>query len=151
MNTHIRHRDVESLSARQSARPAGVARASVKAVPVEAVMHPHVYRIALVCWASLLAVFWVTFWVSSNALFMVVIGTVYAVVFFGVPYEMSRIFPGKRTSDKTLWGFLQEPFRTRTGTIRGYEVLLQVILVPLCLTIGGTMIGFIIRAARLTE
>jgi hypothetical protein len=151
MNTHIRHRDVESLSPRQGARPTRAPRALAKTGPVEAVMHPHVYRIALICWASLLVVFWVTFWVSSNALFMVVIGTVYAVVFFGVPYEMSRIFPGKRTSDKTLWRFLQEPFRTRTGTMYGYEVLLQVILVPLCLTIGGTMIGFIIRAARLTQ
>ena len=61
--------------------------------PVEAAMHPHVYRIALGCWACFLAVFWATFWVSSNALFQVVIATVYAVMFFGVPYEMSRIVP----------------------------------------------------------
>jgi hypothetical protein len=125
-------------------------KAGLVAVP-EVVMHPHVYRIALTCWVALLAIFWVTFWVSSSALFMVVIGTVYAGVFFGVPYEMSRIFPGKRTSDKTLSRFLQEPFRTRTGTIKGYEALLQVVLVPLCLIAGGTFIGFIIRAARLAE
>lgn len=69
--------------------------AAAVAAPIESVMHPHVYRIALACWACFLAVFWATFWVSSNALFQVVIGTVYAVVFFGVPYEMSRIYPGK--------------------------------------------------------
>jgi len=130
-------------------RSAQPSRASVIATArAENVMHPHVYRIALVCWACLLAVFWATFWVSSNALFQVVIGTVYAVVFFGVPYEMSRIFPGKRTADKSLWQFLEEPFRTRTGTMRGYEALLQVILVPVALTIGGAAIGIIIHAAR---
>jgi hypothetical protein len=43
---------------------------------------------------------------------------------------------------------MAEPFRVRTGTMRGYEALLQVILVPILLTIGGTAIGFIIRAAR---
>ena len=116
--------------------------------PIESVMHPHVYRIALVCWACLMAVFWATFWVSSNALFQVVIGTVYAVIFFGVPYEMSRIYPGKRTSDKSIWQFMAEPFQTRTGTMQGCEVLLQVVLVPAALTIGGTAIGIIIHAAR---
>jgi hypothetical protein len=133
------------------AQPAGARKARVKAVPAEVVLHPHVYRIALVCWALLLLIFWMTFWVSSNALFMVAVGTVYAVMFFGVPYEMSRIFPGKRTSDKSLWQFLEEPFRTRTGTMKGYEALLQVVLVPLCLAIGGSLIGFIIRAARLGQ
>lgn len=114
----------------------------------ETAMHPHVYRIALVCWLCFLSVFWVTFWTSSNALFQVVIGTVYAVMFFGVPYEMSRIYGGKRTSDISIWQFLVRPFQTRTGTMQGYEVLLQMILVPVLLTIGGSIIGIIIRLAR---
>jgi hypothetical protein len=145
MNMHLAPHSSSKIRPpfRLSHRPA----ASVSA-PVETVMHPHVYRIALVCWACLMAVFWATFWVSSNALFHVVIGTVYAIIFFGVPYEMSRIYPGKRTSDKSIWQFMAEPFRTRTGTMQGYEALLQVILVPLCLTIGGTAIGIIIHAAR---
>ena len=117
---------------------------------IETVMHPHIYRIALVCWLCFLAVFWVTFWSSSNALFQVVIGTAYAVIFFGVPWQMSRIFPGKRTADKSIWQFLSEPFRTRTGTMRGYEVLLQVIMVPVLLTLGGSVIGIVIRAARVS-
>ena len=126
---------------------------AVAASPIETVMHPHVYRIALACWICLLAVFWVTFWTSSNALFQVVIGTVYAVVFFGVPYEMSRIYrgnhtPEKGTTGKSLRQFLAEPFRTRTGTMKGNEVLLQVILVPVSLTLGGTAIAMIIHAAR---
>jgi hypothetical protein len=123
-------------------------RAIAVATPVETVMHPHVYRIALACWICLLAVFWATFWVSSNALFQVVIGTVYAVIFFGVPYEMSRIYPGKRRPEKSIWQFMEQPFRTRTGTMRGYEALLQVILVPVALTLGGSVIGMIIHAAR---
>lgn len=114
---------------------------------VETVMHPHAYRIALVCWLCFLAVFWVTFWVSSNALFQVVIGTAYAVMFFGVPYEMSRIYPGKRAR-RSIWQFLAEPFQTQTGTMPGYEALLQMVLVPILLTIGGSAIGIIIRSAR---
>jgi hypothetical protein len=114
----------------------------------DAIMHPHVYRVALLCWLCFLAVFWVTFWTSSNALFQVVIGTVYAVMFFGVPYEMSRIYPGPRQGGRSFWHFMRQPFQTRTGVMQGYEVLLQVIMVPLLLTIGGTAIGIIIHLAR---
>lgn len=122
-----------------------------RAVPMDASMHPHVYRIALMCWACFLAVFWVTFWTSSNALFQVVVGTAYAVMFFGVPYEMSRIYPGPRRGGRSFWSFMRKPFQTRTGVMQGYEVLLQVILVPVLLTIGGTAIGIIIHLARATH
>jgi hypothetical protein len=114
----------------------------------DAIMHPHVYRVALLCWLCFLAVFWVTFWTSSNALFQVVVGSVYAVMFFGVPYEMSRIYPGDRRGGRSFWRFMRKPFQTRTGAMQGYEVLLQVILVPVLLTIGGTAIGIIIHMAR---
>jgi hypothetical protein len=114
----------------------------------EAVMHPGVYRIALVCWLCFLAVFWVTFWSSSRALFQVVIGTAYAVIFFGVPYQMSRYYPGKRSPDKSIWQFLAEPFAARTGAMKGYEALVQVVMVPVLLTLGGSIMGIAIHIAR---
>jgi hypothetical protein len=143
MNTSFAQQQFEDGRRPHRQRPAAVA-----AAPADSIMHPHVYRIALACWACFLAVFWASFWVSSYALFQVVIGTVYAVMFFGVPYEMSRIYPGKRTSEKSIWQFMARPFRTRTGTMHGYEALIQVVLVPVALTIGGTAIGMIIHAAR---
>jgi hypothetical protein len=131
-----------------SAKSGYAAGPDTHAVPMDAIMHPHVYRVALMCWLCFLAVFWVTFWTSSNALFQVVVGTAYAVVFFGVPYEMSRIYPGDRMKGYSFLSFMARPFHTRTGAMRGYEALLQVILVPVLLTIGGTAIGIIIRMAR---
>jgi hypothetical protein len=118
------------------------------ATPMDAIMHPHVYRLALVCWLCFLAVFWVTFWTSSNALFQVVIGTVYAAMFFGVPYEMSRIYPGDRMKGRSFLGFMSRPFQASTGSMHGYEAVLQVIMVPMLLTLGGTAIGIIIRLAK---
>src|SRR5665213_1313410 len=60
-------------------------------MPCRSQMHPAVFKLVLLCWILLLAIFWVTFAMSANALFMVAIGTVYATVFFGVPYLMNRI------------------------------------------------------------
>jgi hypothetical protein len=116
--------------------------------PIGAVMHPHVYRIALGCWVVFLSIFWMTFWFSANALFMVVVGTFYATVFFGVPYMMLRQMPGGLEKRGSLVTFLDLPFATNSGTIHGYEALLQVILVPVCLILGGTVIGFIIHWAK---
>jgi len=116
--------------------------------PIEAVMHPHVYRIALGFWIVFLAIFWATFWVSANALFMVVISTFYGVMFFGVPYMMLRQVPGRIKAKGSLLVFLDQPFATIDGAIKGYEALLQVILVPACLILGGTAIAFIIHSAR---
>lgn len=115
---------------------------------VEARMPPSVFRLAALCWICFMAVFWVTFWVSSNALFQVVISTVYAVMVLGIPYEMSRFIPEDRKVNKSIWQFMAEPFRTRTGVLPGYEAAFQVIMVPVLLTIGGTAMGIIIRMAR---
>ena len=123
----------------------------VTPVTVEAAMHPHIYRIAFGCWIVFLAIFWITFWVSANALFMVVIGTFYAAMFFGVPYMMLRQVPGRTKASSSLIKFLEEPFATNGGTIQGYQALLQVVLVPLCLIAGGTAIAIIIRFARVAH
>jgi hypothetical protein len=111
-------------------------------------MHPGVYKLAVICWAALLGVFWVTFSGSASALFMVAIGTVYAVMFFGVPFLMSRIGGFSSRSPLSLADFVDGRFDTIDGPIGGGEALLQVILVPFALGIGGAAIGIIIHLAR---
>lgn len=111
-------------------------------------MHPGVYKVALLCWVFFLGVFWITFSVNGNAMFMVAVSTFYAIVFFTVPYIFSRIAKVPATVPFSLSAFLRGRFDTIDGPIGGGEALLQVILVPLALGTGGVIIGFIIRAAR---
>ena len=144
-------KEIECEGAAATANAAAGAEADIHHFPaakVQAVMDPRIYQIALVCWIGFLSVFWLTFWMSANALFMVVISTVYAVVFFGVPYAMSRQVRDRPNTEKSLFTFLREPFATLNGVMSGAEALLQVVLVPLCLTAGGIAIGIIIHAAR---
>ena len=111
-------------------------------------MHKGVYLIALGCWAAFLSVFWVTFGASANALFVLVVCAFYATVFFSVPVILTRLFPEKMPVTGDLMTFLRRPFATIDGAISGFEALVQVIVVPLSLAIGGLAIGFIIHAAR---
>jgi hypothetical protein len=146
--SHARHAvEYELTTVVMPPKPAAAVKVLAPA-PIEVDMHPHVYRIALGCWVVFMAIFWMTFWVSANALFMVVIGTFYAVMFFGVPYTMLRQVPGRTKAKGPFLLFLEKPFGTIDGTMHGYEALLQVVMVPACLILGGTAIAFIIRSAR---
>jgi hypothetical protein len=148
MNIHSALRETAPGMTAAKPPPRHLAAVTSTPAPIETVMHPHVYRIALGCWALFLTIFWATFWVSTSALFMVVVGTFYAAMFFGVPYMMLRVVPGRTRAKGPLRDFLERPFATIDGTMPGYEALLQVIMAPLCLTLGGTAIGFIIHWAR---
>lgn len=119
-----------------------------QAYAVQTVMDPRVYKIALAGWVALLGVFWVTFWSSASALFMVTISTVYGVMFFGVPYMMTRQISNPPKPTRSFATFLNSPFAMIDGTMPGWEALLQVVLVPVCLVAGGIAIGIIISAAR---
>lgn len=114
-------------------------------------MHKGVYLTALGCWAAFLSVFWITFSASGNALFMIVISTVYAAVFFSVPVILTRLVPEAMPVKGAFRSFLEGQFSTIDGSIRGIDALVQVIVVPACLAIGGVAIGFAIHAARIAH
>jgi len=122
---------------------------AASAPTVYADMHPGVYGIALLCWAPFMAVFFVTFHASANATFMVDISGAYAVMFFGVPFVMSRAVPRKEAVRSGLRDFLGGSVDTLYGPVNSGEALLQVIMIPLALTLGGIAIGFIIHADRI--
>jgi hypothetical protein len=74
----------------------------------------------------------------------VVIG--YAIMFFGVPYVMSRVAPPETNVGNVAFGdFLRGQVQTLTGPVSGSEALMQVLMVPVCLTLGAIAIGFIVH------
>ncbi|MBS0473100.1 MAG: hypothetical protein JSR60_18670 [Proteobacteria bacterium] len=107
-----------------------------------------VHGVALACWLAFLSVFWITFAMSANAEFMVAISTVYAVVFFGVPTILTRMSPKRSRAHPKLRQFLNGRFDTLYGGISGFDALVQVIVVPAALTVGGIGIAIAIHAAR---
>ena len=110
-----------------------------------------VHQLALACWIAFLEVFWITFAFSGHATFMVAISTVYAIVFFSVPVILTRMRPSEERQNCDLTSFLRSRFDTIDGSISGLDALVQVIVVPATLTLGGIAIGFIIHAARLAH
>ena len=121
-----------------------VAARAVKAA-IHRDLHPGVYKLFVACWAALVAVFLATFAESPYTLYLlgVVIGT--GIMFFGVPYVLSRLTPQTKWANVTLGDFLRGQVQTLTGPVSGIEALTQVLMVPVCLTLGGIAIGFIVH------
>ena len=111
-------------------------------------MHLGIYGSAVACWAVFLALFWITFSASGNALFILTVCLFYAAVFFSVPVILTRLIPEKRPLHGSLLAFLRGTVQTIDGPVKGFDALIQVILVPACLSLGGIAIGIIITMAR---
>ena len=62
-----------------------------------------------------------------------------------------RMTPPGETRPRDFFSFLSGRVDTIYGPVRAGEALLQVILVPLCLGIGGIVIGLIIQSARVAH
>jgi hypothetical protein len=103
----------------------------------------------LAAWGLLFLVFWTVFWRSGFALFAVAIATVYAVFIFSITTILARVNPERPRHPRTLKQFAAMAFQTRTGAIAGGEAVLQIVLVPLVVSVAAVAIGVIISFARL--
>ena len=109
---------------------------------------PSVYGALILSWVCFMAISWVTFAASPPTLFLLLVIAVYALMFFGVPIAINRWAAKQLWSDPGLSTFVRAKVDTIYGPVSGLEALIQVILIPVCLTIGGIGIAFAIEAAR---
>jgi hypothetical protein len=121
-----------------------------QAVPsrIHADMHHGVYTALLGCWAVFLSLFWMTFMENSQTVFLMAFILAFTLVAFGLPVVMNRTGKYLPGTEGTLGAFLKSRVATIDGSVTGMEALIQVILVPACLTVGGVAIGLIITASR---
>ena len=118
------------------------------ATNVYADIPPSVYATFIATWTALLAVFWVTFAESPSTAFLLVVCTILAVMFFGVPIVMSRSGGKGSFAGPGLGDFLRGKLETINGAVDGLDALVQIVVVPACLTFGGVIISLIIDFDR---
>jgi hypothetical protein len=125
-------------------------RESAHAQPsrVHSEMHLGVYTALLGCWTAFFSLFWMTFLASPQTVFLMGFIMIFSVVAFGLPAIMNRTGKYLPGTNGTLGEFLASRVATIDGSVKGSEALIQVILVPACLTVGGVAIGLIITASR---
>ncbi|MEM9494765.1 MAG: hypothetical protein AAGA09_02085 [Pseudomonadota bacterium] len=116
--------------------------------PYNSTMHKGVFQAFALVNAAILGVFWITFSGDAGAAFMVAISAVYLAAYLATPYALSRIRHFDQPTDESFSGFLDKPFATWTGAIKGCEALLQILLIPGAILITVTGIAIIIQLVR---
>lgn len=122
--------DPASVSAAQSAPVAS---------PFFQHMHPGVLGIMAGCFVFMMVVFWLTFRGQSEATFMVVISAVYLAMYIGTPLVMKRTREaqyGAEQHETDFASFLQGRMDTFTGSLTGWEVLMQACSIPVALALA---------------
>lgn len=118
-------------------------------LPIATQLPLGVQAVAVIGYAAIFVILWITFGSDRGSAFMVGVSTFFALVFFGVPYLMDRVAQkhGQQTVP-TLKEFLAGDFDTWTGRISGWEALIQVALVPVALAFGSLALATIIILSR---
>jgi hypothetical protein len=110
-----------------------------------------VIAIGMAGYAGILLAFWVAFGGDFDSAFVLVIVSLFALMFFGLPVLMSRTAtndnaPGERP--QSLSEFLAKDFDTFTGRVSGWSALMQYAFLPLALAVGALTIGIILLFLR---
>lgn len=92
-------------------------------------------------YALIMSSFLLLFARDMEAGFMVAVSGVYFIVYLGVPVVFFRT--EARSGNVDLKRFLRDGLQTWTGHVGGYEAIVQMLLIPLALTIAVTAIGII--------
>ena len=114
---------------------------ALAASAVQQHLHKGVYLSYLLGWVALFSIFAIAFEDSPFTLFMILIGALNGVALFGVPIIMAP----EKTSRLAFGDFLRGKFATKTGPVSGTEALIQVAMVPACLSLGALAIAYIMH------
>jgi hypothetical protein len=130
------------LSEAPVAEAAPAEAAPMRPMPAAPDVAAGVGTLIIASYAALILVFFALFTGSATALFVVCISAGFAIAFFTIP----RIFfaieadPSRRPS---LPAFMHKGLQTATGHSSGRDALIQMLIVPVLLTLGLAAMGIV--------
>lgn len=107
---------------------------------------PAVGHMIVASYAALLGAFGLVFLSSADVLFMIGVCAVYLAVYLGVPWVMLRVEAQHRPhAERGFSDFLETGISTWTGRVSGTAALVQILTIPLALTLAVCGLGVILR------
>src|SRR5262245_2533864 len=101
-----------------------------------------VYVSVLAAFAWIMLASWLAFAGDMDAALALGIAIVLAIVFFALPTIIRQVASANSPArPEVARDFLSSPIDTATGPLRGSSAWLQVLLIPLALALGATLIG----------
>jgi hypothetical protein len=97
-------------------------------------------------YAGMLGSFWIAFGSESQVVFVLVIVTMFALIYSGLPLVMARaatLHSAQKRRPQYIADFVAGDFETLTGPISGWSALVQFAVLPIALAFGVLAIGII--------
>ncbi|HEY8276364.1 MAG TPA: hypothetical protein VIG52_05145 [Methyloceanibacter sp.] len=118
--------------------------------PAQASVHPVVIELAIGAALWFIAIVWLAF-ASGETDFLLVVITLFFAFFFGL-FLLTASYglhdPRWELPSTTFREFLTSGVSTETGTMRGRDVLIEIMVLPLSLALAVTLIGIAWMAIR---
>jgi hypothetical protein len=118
-------------------------------LPVATTLPKGVLAIGIAGYAGILGAFWFAFGGNSEAAFVLIIISLFALMYFGLPYLMNRTAArhgAKKQKPQSMSEFLMGDFDTFTGRISGWSAFVQYAFLPVALAFGALAIGIIMMS-----
>ena len=116
-------------------------------LPVATKLPMRVLAVGVGGYAGVIGAFWITFGSARESAFVLVIVSLFALMYFGLPYLMNRTAT-KREARKewpqSISDFLTGDFETLNGRISGWSAFMQYAFLPIALAFGAAAIGVIV-------
>lgn len=116
--------------------------------PVYREVHPSVYKIALLGWIWIIAMFWLMFGGEGESAYMVAISTGFFAIYFIASWLLLAMRLDERDPKTRFRIFLTRTMDTWTGPMSGLSVLIQVALIPIALAFAVTAMAVILAVVR---
>lgn len=110
-------------------------------------LHPGVFQLFAGAYGAMLLVLWLMFATDVGAVISIAVCTVYFAMYFGVPWGMNRLASKAepQPAQGSLGRFLRGELMTYTGRLSGMGATVQMLLIPVGITVAFACIGVIIR------
>ena len=120
-------------------------------LPLATSFPPGVWAIGIAGYLGVLGSFWIIFGGENEAALVLVIVSLFAAMYFGLPYVMARTAAKHGSGERrreSVSDFLAGDFVTFTGRISGWSALIQYAFMPIALAFGALIIGIIMMSLR---
>ena len=110
-------------------------------------LHPGVFELFAGAYGAVLLVLWLMFATDIGAVISIAVCTVYFAMYFGVPWAMNHLAGTAEPQpvQGSLGRFLRGELMTYTGRLSGMGAAVQMLLIPVGITVAFVCIGVIIR------
>jgi hypothetical protein len=119
-------------------------------LPLATTLPTGVLAVGVVGYLGIVGAFWLAFGADPEAAGVLVVASLFAAMYFGLPLVMNRTASKHHAdhAEQSMADFLTGDFDTLNGRVSGWSALIQFAFLPVALAFGALAFGVILTVLR---